>query len=238
MLYNRQTVRDNIRNRDGKRVFYLGKGDQLTNDARDYLRQERIEILPAESARPERYRLAGGGFTEEKPEHMTHLNGEVLVRKTHPRIDFRGKMDLLEAEILLCQKETAGELPQQLGEILTLARKILRCDVLEEPLLQEKLCGLTEKELRSRSHRPQEFYGQPHFMPEAEDTLTVLRLNRLRCLARQAELAAAHAFSDREGNITREDILQAMNRMSSMLYILMIQEKGKHREGTVWNSTH
>ena len=238
MLYNRQTVRDNIRNRDGKRVFYLGKGDQLTNDARDYLRQERIEILPAESARPERYRLAGGGFTEEKPEHMTHLNGEVLVRKTHPRIDFRGKMDLLEAEILLCQKETAGELRQQLGEILTLARKILRCDVLEEPLLQEKLCGLTEVELRSRSHRPQEFYGQPHFMPEAEDTLTVLRLNRLRGLARQAELAAAHAFSDREGNITREDILQAMNRMSSMLYILMIQEKGKHREGTVWNSTH
>lgn len=237
MLYNRQAVRDNIRNKDGKRVFYLGKGDQLTSDAKDFLRQERIEILPAETARPDRYKLAGGGFAEEKPEHMTHLNGEMLVPKTHPRIDFRGKMDLLEAELLLCQKDMAGSLGQQLGEILALCRKLLRCDVLEQPLLQEKLCGLTEEQLRSRSHRPQEYYGQPHFMPEAEDSSEVLRLNRLRCLARQAELAAAHAFSDRDGNMTRPDILQAMNRMSSMLYILMIQRKGDHREGTLWNST-
>jgi ethanolamine utilization cobalamin adenosyltransferase len=33
------------------------------------------------------------------------------------------------------------------------------------------------------------------------------------------------AFSDREGNPTRPDILQALNRMSSMLYILMIRRK-------------
>ena len=237
MLYNRQAVRDNIRNKDGKRVFYLGKGDQLTSDAKDFLRQERIEVLPAELARPERYKLAGGGFSEEKLEHMTHLNAEVLVRKTHPRIGFRGKMDLLEAELLLCQKELAGSLCQQLGEILTLARKLIRCDVLEQPYEGEKLCGLTEAQLRSRSHRPQEYYGQPHFMPEAEDTLTVLRLNRLRCLARQAELAAAHAFCDRDGNMTRPDIMQAMNRMSSMLYILMIQEKAGHGEESRWNST-
>ena len=237
MLYNRQTVRDNIRNKEGKRVFYLAKGDQLTNDAKDYLHQERIEILPAENAKPARYRLAGGGFAEEKPEHMTHLNAEVLVKKTHPRIAFRGKMDLLEAEILLCQKQEEP-LRQPLGEILALCRRVLRADVLQEPLAPQTLCGLTEAQLRSHSHRPQDFYGQPHFMPEATDSLTVLRLNRLRCLARQAELAAAHAFSDREGNITREDIMQAMNRMSSMLYILMIQRKGEQREGTQWISTH
>ena len=236
MLYDRQAVRDNIRNKEGKRVFYLGKGDQLTSSARDFLRAERIEILPAEQARPRMYRLAGGGFTEEKPEHMTHLNGEVLVPKTHPRIGFRGKIDLLEAELLLRMAQSEGPLREQLGEILSLARKLLRADVLEEPLAPETLCGLTEAELRLRSHRPQEYYGQPHFMPEAEDDLTVLRLNRLRCLARQAELAAVHAFCDREGNPTRADILQALNRMSSMLYILMIQRKGDHREGTLWNS--
>ena len=236
MLYNRQTARDNIRNKDGKRVLYLGKGDQLTSDARDFLRQERIEVLSAELARPERYRLAGGGFTEEKPEHMTHLNAQVLVPKTHPQIDFRGKMDLLEAELLLCQKEAAGNLRQQLGEILTLSRELIRCDVLEQPYEKDTLCGLTEAQLRSHSHRPQEFYGQPHFMPEAEDTLTLLRLNRLRCLARQAELAAVHAFRDRDGNVTRADILQAMNRMSSILYILMIREKAGHGEEARWNS--
>ena len=94
MLWDEQAVRANIRNRDGKRVYYLGKGDQLTSTARDFLRRERIEILPGSQARPERYRLLSGGYAEEKPEHMTHLNGEVLVPKTHARIRFRGKWTL------------------------------------------------------------------------------------------------------------------------------------------------
>ena len=224
MLYTRESVKANIRNREGKRVFFLGKGDQLTSDARDFLSWERIEILPAQQARPEKYRLLSGGYTEQKPEHMTHLNGDVLVSKTHPRIRFRGKMDCLEAELLLCQLEVP-EMAQQLGEILGLARNLLRWDVLEEPVKEAPLCGMTQQELRERSHRPQDFYGQPHFMPSAEDGKQILLLNRARCAARAAELAAVEAFTDREGNPTREDILRAMNRMSSMLYLLMIQLK-------------
>lgn len=228
MLWDEQAVRANIRNRDGKRVYYLGKGDQLTSTARDFLRRERIEILPGSQARPERYRLLSGGYVEEKPEHMTHLNGEVLVLKTHPRIRFRGKMDTLEAELILCQR-IPGAPEGALGEILTLARKILRCDVLEEPLIWDTLCGLSEQEQRERSHMPQDYYGQPHFMPQASDGSVIAGLNRARCFAREAELAAVEAFSDREGNLLREDIPKALNRMSSMLYLLMIQEKAKSR---------
>lgn len=228
MLWDEQAVRANIRNRDGKRVYYLGKGDQLTSTARDFLRRERIEILPGSQARPERYRLLSGGYAEEKPEHMTHLNGEVLVPKTHPRIRFRGKMDTLEAELILCQL-VPGAPEGALGEILDLSRKILRCDVLEEPLRQDTLCGLTQDEQRERSHMPQDYYGQPHFMPQASDGSVIAGLNRARCFAREAELAAVEAFSDREGNLLREDIPKALNRMSSMLYLLMIQEKAKLR---------
>lgn len=228
MLWDEQAVRANIRNRDGKRVYYLGKGDQLTSTARDFLRRERIEILPGSQARPERYRLLSGGYAEEKPEHMTHLNGEVLVLKTHPRIRFRGKMDTLEAELILCQL-VPGAPEGALGEILDLSRKILRCDVLEEPLRQDTLCGLTQEEQRERSHMPQDYYGQPHFMPQASDGSVIAGLNRARCFAREAELAAVEAFSDREGNLLREDIPKALNRMSSMLYLLMIQEKAKLR---------
>ena len=228
MLWDEQAVRANIRNRDGKRVYYLGKGDQLTSTARDFLRRERIEILPGSQARPERYRLLSGGYAEEKPEHMTHLDGEVLVPKTHPRIRFRGKMDTLEAELILCQR-IPGAPEGALGEILTLARKILRCDVLDEPLIWDTLCGLSEQEQRERSHMPQDYYGQPHFMPQASDGSVIAGLNRARCFAREAELAAVEAFSDREGNLLREDIPKALNRMSSMLYLLMIQEKAKLR---------
>lgn len=228
MLWDEQAVRANIRNRDGKRVYYLGKGDQLTSTARDFLRRERIEILPGSQARPERYRLLSGGYAEEKSEHMTHLNGEVLVLKTHPRIRFRGKMDTLEAELILCQL-IPGAPEGALGEILDLSRKILHCDVLEEPLRQDTLCGLTQDEQRERSHMPQDYYGQPHFMPQASDGSVIAGLNRARCFAREAELAAVEAFSDREGNLLREDIPKALNRMSSMLYLLMIQKKAKSR---------
>ena len=225
MLYSLEAVRANLRNREGKRVFYLGKGDQLTSQARDFLARERIEILPAERAKPDEYRLLTGGTVTEKPEHMTHLHGNVLVMKTHPRIAFRGAIDTLEAELLLAKIVLCKPYDGQVGEVLEFARRLIRCDVLDEQVGDEKLCGLTAEELRTRSHRPQEFYGQPHFMPAAGDGEGILRVNRARCAARAAELSAVAAFSDREGNPTRPDILKALNRLSSMLYIIMIQLK-------------
>lgn len=226
MLYTEENVRANIRNREGKRVFYLGKGDTLTPGARDWLGRERIAILPGESAKPDQYRLLSGAFLTEKPEQMTHLNGNVLVLKTHPRIRFRGAMDALEAELLLCGLRCEAILRQNVGEILSLARMLIRCEVMDEPVPEGKLCGLTQEELRSRSHRPQDYYGQPHFMPDFADGEVILSLNRCRCAARAAELSAAAAFTDENGNAVRVDILRALNRMSSMIYILMIKEKG------------
>ena len=224
MLYDENSVRENIRNREGKRVFYLGKADTLTPSARDWLARERIAILPGEQARPERYRLLGGGYLEEKPEHMTHLNAEVLVPKTHPRIAFRGKLDSLEAELMLCKLRCPEE-AKALEEILELARRLIRCDVLQEPVGDITLCGMTEAEQRKRSHFPQDYYGHPHFMPRSTDGEAILQLNRCRCMAREAELAAAAAFQTPEGSSARLDIQQAMNRMSSMLYLLMIRQK-------------
>ena len=225
MLYTEENVRDNLRNREGKRVFYLGKSDQLTSGARDFLTRERIPILPAEQAKPQTYKLLNGGSISQKPEHMTHLHGDVLVPKTHPRILFRGAMDTLEAELILCQLAADEKTAKDLSEVLAFARILLRCEVLGEPVPTGKLCGLTPEELRSHSHRPQDFYGQPHFMPNATDGQIIARLNRARCAAREAELRAVAAFLDADGNPTRTDLLQAMNRLSSMLYILMIRCK-------------
>ena len=225
MLYTEEMVRQNLRNREGKRVFYLGKGDTLTPGARDWLTRERIAILPGEMAKPAAYRLLSGAVLTEKPEQMTHLNGDVLVLKTHPRIRFRGAVDALEAELLWSALRIDGQLRKDLEEILNLTRMLIRCEVLNEPVPEGKLCGLTESEQRSHSHRPQDFYGQAHFMPEIGDGERILLLNKCRTAARSAELAAAAAFTDEDGNAQRMDILRALNRMSSMLYILMIREK-------------
>ena len=149
MLYDVRAARDNIRNSGGKRVFYLGSGDQLTPSARDLLQSMRVEILPP----PQK--------GTPKPEHMTHLNGDTLVEKTHPAIRFRGQVDALEAELLLCGL-SMPRLKPRLQELLNLSRQLIAADVLGEPVKETTLLGLTEQELRSHSHLPQKYYGKPH----------------------------------------------------------------------------
>jgi len=39
---------------------------------------------------------------------MTHLSGNLLVQKSHPRILFRGRLDALQASVVLAQTEISG----------------------------------------------------------------------------------------------------------------------------------
>ncbi len=222
MLYTEESVRAGVRNREGKRVFPLAEGDRLTPSAQDWLRSEGIAVVkPGQGTYTT---LFGGEFTE-KPEELTHLHGNVLVPKTHPRIAFRGMIDLVEAEILICQAQCPQSLSQPLQEMLDYVRSLIRCDVLNEPVQEAVLCGLNAAQLREHSHHPEKYYGQPHFMPSREDKPELLRLNLLRTRIRQAELACCNAFADREGKSTRPDMVQALNRLSSLCWILMIRCK-------------
>ena len=109
---------------------------------------------------------------------------------------------------------------RNIGEALVLGQ-----EVLEQPVVCRALGGMEEKELRERSHRPQDFYGKPHFMPSPDDGKVLLLVNMARCKAREAELLAVKAFADQEGLPQRLDLLQALNRLSSFLYLIMIQLK-------------
>ena len=46
-------------------------------------------------------------------------------------------------------------------------------------------------------------------------------INKLRTLARKTELVAYNAFKDQNGNVDRNDIIQALNRMSSVFWIML-----------------
>lgn len=230
MVFTEEHVRANLRVKDGKRVFFLGAGDKLTPAAKSFLRQEHIEVLPAAEAKPQEFETLFGAKLTEKPEHMTHLRGNVLVMKDHPRIRFRGMIDMLEAELLLCMQAAENhDISGDLREILQFVRELIPADVLEEPVKPWRLCGLSPEELRERSHFPQKYYGQPHFMPGADDGRLILSLNKVRTVVRQTELSAFDAFKTPEGNVSRQDILTALNRLSSLIYILMIREKAKEK---------
>ncbi len=234
-LYTEETVKACLRYRDGKRLFFLSPNDRLTPAAREWLTTNRVEIVPQAETPPQSYTTLFGGTFTEKPEHMTHLRGNLLVEKTHPRIAFRGQIDSLEAELLLAihaaHQEGFSAMAKDLSETLDFTRRLIRCDVLEEPLGDFRLCGLDAAQLRERSHYPQKYYDQPHFMPDGKDSLTLLRTNKARTIARQAELSAYHAFASPTGGLTREDILLALNRLSSMLWIFVIRLRAKGKEG-------
>ena len=58
-------------------------------------------------------------------------------------------------------------------------------------------------------------------MPTYTHGEVVAALNRLRTITRKTELIAYDAFKDQYGNADRSDIIQALNRMSSVFWIMM-----------------
>lgn len=216
----------------------VNKDQKLTPGARDWLAAHKIQAVfpqgrddPAAPAAA-KYRTLFGATLNEKPEHMTHLKGNILVRKDHPRIAFRGMIDALEGELMLAQQASRDypALVKELGEALDLVRRLIRCDVLDEPVGELNLCGYDAGQLREYSHYPDKYLGQPHFLPAYTDGPALLAVNKVRTLVRQTELSAYAAYKDVEGNVTREDIILALNRLSSLMWIMMIKLKAGQYE--------
>ena len=216
----------------------VNKDQKLTPGARDWLAAHKIQaVFPqgredAGAPAPGKYRTLFGATLNEKPEHMTHLKGNILVRKDHPRIAFRGMIDALEGEIMLAQQASQAypALVKELEEALALVRRLIRCDVLDEPVGELHLCGYDAGRLREYSHYPDKYLGQPHFLPAYTDGPALLAVNKVRTLVRQTELSAYAAFKDVEGNVTRGDIILALNRLSSLMWIMMIKLKAGQYE--------
>ena len=88
---------------------------------------------------------------------------------------------------------------------------------------------MTPEELRERSHYPEKYYGQGHFLIHYTDSPAILAVNKVRAVVRQTELAAYRAFRDENGGVARGDIILGLNRLSSLLWIMMIKLKaGKY----------
>jgi ethanolamine utilization cobalamin adenosyltransferase len=238
------------------REYRVESGTVVTPSARAWLKGHKIDLVlgdkprenpqkesPKESdepsalpdfKKPDRYKLLGGGYFDEKPEHLTALRGTVLVEKSHRAIRLRGRIDSLEAKITLTQlrflslglKKGADEL----GETLEYVRQVMRAEVLGEALPQQTLFGMDETELRSRSHTPKKYYGIQHFFASAKEGEAVALLNALRAETREVELVAYEAFRTESGEPERPDIIRALNRLSSAYYIMMFKARMKEYE--------
>ena len=162
----------------------------------------------------------------EKPEHMTQLFGNKLVCKDHPRILFRGKLDALQADVVLAQamiQASSGSqsLIKDLADILKDLREMMKCEVLDEEMAETTVIGLTHEELRAQSHNPMKYYNiKQMVLPDYTMGTEYAWLNKLRTAIRETEVAACQAFHSGKTYI-RKDIIEELNRLSSALHIMM-----------------
>lgn len=234
---------------EGTREYRVGEGVFVTPEAREYLARRGIAVVVDENDKHDSLRpvmptdlsarkggpaykdaVTGRGYAK-KPEDMTHLRANLLVKKTHPRIALRGQLDELEAEIICLQVVTSrgGQdgLTKDLEDTLRYVREVLAAEVKETPLGHMTLFGLGEARLHEISHNVKGELGIPHPVPSCAFGEVAAGLNLLRTKARVTELAALHAFEGEKNK--RDDIVMALNRLSSGFYVLfcrLLAEKG------------
>lgn len=182
--------------------------------------------------------LATGQRLEEKPVHLTHLrDDETLVEKNHPRIVLRGKLDLLQGLFLDAQRVAADE--QALGLVgdlegaVKLVRSMIGCEVMDTPLPDLTLLGLSAAQVRQASHNTHKLYGVPFMYPSVHQGELVARLYQCRATVREAEIACYAAFPmplppDPKQPGERQDLKAALNVLSSAVYVMQCKYVGGH----------
>lgn len=209
---------------------FEGEATKETVNKSGYKEQKKIEfkeITEDNSEKKYKFITVFGTKLDYKPEHMTHLKGNLLVFKDHKRIILRGKMDSLEAKIIetqiFCKNKGIEALVLELQDILNFVRSITKAEVLDEELAEINLLGLTEDEIRKQSHNPKKYFGIGHEYPDYKMGDVVVSINSIRALTREVEIAAFEAFKDEYGTVSREDIIKGLNRLSSVFWIIMFK---------------
>lgn len=238
-----QEIRLLLKKDDSIRSLDVPQGTIVTPSALEFLKMNGISLnftegeeraaFPAsrtdapERRMPAEYIGPKGEILDVKPEGLTHLYGNRLVEKDHPVIVFRGKLDklcamILEAQLLGEERENRTYV-NDLQEILEFVRSLLPAEYNGAALKEFRILGLSSRDLRERSHHPERYFGRKHLLMDHTMGALSLRLNLLRTVAREAELAAVAALRDEAdpAKCRREDIVEALNRLSSLFYILV-----------------
>ena len=224
------------------RIRYSDEVGRVFVDTADGGAEKRQQVHPLTSSasRETAHCLLCQQIVGKKPEALTHLNASTLVAKNDPRIAFRGHVDSAIAHAVLLQAQWQAEghaaaAQCMLADIRAALGNVLRCETLGEPMPAIAMGEFDETQIHAVSHNPLKHLGHDHIVPALEHGLNVARLNLLRTAVREAEVIGAQAFIDRDFSVSRGDILQALNRLSSAVYVLMLitwsLQKGHENSG-------
>lgn len=221
----------------------LEKGTILTPSARQFLIDKDIKVVDKivgkhngveevkkignEESKP-KYKGVLGELYVEKPEYMTQIYGNILVKKDDKRIIFRGVIDSFQSRWLVLMKELEEikntKLQKDLESVEKFIKNILVSEVIGEALVDIRVLEKSLDEIRDISHNPKKYFNREHlFGICSKDSYTVIKLNEMRALSRELEIKGVEAFVKENGTIERRDILLALNRLSSAIYIMMLR---------------
>lgn len=142
--------------------------------------------------------------------------------KNDPRLAFRAVLDSTIALTVWLQIELAEPWQPWLTDIRSRLGNIMRADALEEPLAAQSIAGFSERAAASFVPSAAALPGSRSPGAGGRHGRDVALLNLLRGKVREAEVTAAQVFITPQFAVQRADILQALNRLSSAVYVMMI----------------
>ena len=103
-------------------------------------------------------------------------------------------------------------------------------EVLDIEFEEIKVLGESLDKIKEISHNPKKFFGMGHlFDISVKNSFIVLKLNEMRSISREAEISGVTAFSSERGIVEKREMLKALNRLSSVIYVMMLKgEKGEY----------
>lgn len=202
----------------------------INEQGRVYLSNDQADVvhpLTGANQQPGNSCVVCSSSVEHKGELLTLLDSDLLVPKTHPRINLRGKLDTLIAQTVLVQIQFDSvkqypELHPLLADLRSYIGNVLRSEVTDEPLTPLCMGELDNDTIHAISHQPLKYLGHDHIVPERSHGNNVALLNVLRAWVREVELEAVRVFITPMFELTRVDIIEGLNRLSSALYVLML----------------
>ena len=159
------------------------------------------------------------------------IKAQVTAASPGNGVNCNGTADSAEAEIC-----------GSLGEILDCLRALMSAEVRETPLPPPFLFGMDAEELHRQSHNTEKIFGAS-LLPSYTQGPLAAKLNTLRAKTREAEIVAVKVFGppqssiagnqavtnqtgdipidgDESGSHSRDDIILALNRLSSAFWWL------------------
>lgn len=240
--------------------FYLKQGDILTPSSRQFLNDRGVKIIKNDSLANKtqnsekltlnceksadnsseenktkiKYKGLSGELYAEKPEHMTQIFNNILVKKDDKRIIFRGKLDTFKAKVLCLQKDflkyNSKKLNDDMLSLSLFLKKMIISEILDNEFEEIEVLGMTLDKIKEVSHNPIKYFGRGHlFDISVQNNEIVLCLNELRALSREVEIYGISCFVDEKGTLEKPAFLKALNRLSSVIYVMMLKgDKGEY----------